>query len=165
MFVSPEQRSPFKIDIGTKIMRRFFRYQTVSPDWKCPLYRGVPKERFRCSKTNLNQDILDGTDWPHILKLRGTWGTDKANDNKLMGDFRKNILQTDFERKRNPAKKWLCMSRKKIISPEVWEKKNYYTNQTAHTYPPASKVKWSAPNLCGCEIRHQFPRRYWTPRK
>ena len=21
---------------------------------------------------------------------------------------------------------------------------NYYTNQTAHTYPPATKVKWSA---------------------
>ena len=42
-------------------MRRFFRDQTVFPDWKCPLYRGVPKERFRSSKTNLNQDIVNGT--------------------------------------------------------------------------------------------------------
>ena len=145
MFVSPEQRSPFKIDKGTKIMRRFFRYQTVSPDWKCPLYRGVPKERFRCSKTNLNQDILDGTDWPHILKLRGTWDTDKANDNKLMGDFRKNILQTDFERKRNPAKKWLCMSRKKIISPEVWEKKKLLHKPNCPYVPTGLKSQMVGP--------------------
>ena len=42
------------------------------------------------------------------------------------------------------GKKFLhrCMSRKKIISPGVWEKWNSYPNQITH-----KKVKWSAPKL------------------
>jgi len=52
-----------------------------------------------------------------------------------MGDFRKNILQTDFERKKSckeiPAIQWLCMSGKKILSPEVCEK-NSYAKQITH---------------------------------
>ena len=132
----------------------------MSPDWKCPLYRRVPKERFRCSKTNLNQGDTE-RDWPHILKLRGTRGTDKANDNKLMGDFRKKILQTDFERKRNPAKEWLCISRKKLYRqkfgtqtkppirthrpqksngrPLIYAAMKYVTSFHGDTGPPASE--------------------------
>ena len=34
---------------GTKTMWMFIRDQiVVSPEWRCPLKRGVPKERFRC---------------------------------------------------------------------------------------------------------------------
>lgn len=42
------------------------------------------------------------------------------------------------------GKKFLhrCMSRKKIISPGIWEKWNSYPNQITH-----KKVKWSAPKL------------------
>ena len=74
-----------------------------------------------------------------------------------MGDFRKKILQTDFKGKHfsqentwgknsyteekksfvmyNSGKKkflHLCMSGKKILSPEVWET-NYYPKQITHS--------------------------------
>ena len=41
-----------------------------------------------------------------------------------MGDFRKkNILQTDFGGKKIlQGNRWLCMSGKNILSPEVWKK-------------------------------------------
>ena len=46
-----------------------------------------------------------------------------------MGVSENNILQTDFEQKKNsckeiPATQWLCMSAKNILSPEVSGKKN-----------------------------------------
>ena len=124
-------------------MRRFVRDQTVSPDWKCPLYRGVPKERFRCSKTNLNQGILNGTGlifWnfevPGVQIRRmitNVWVISEKISCRLISSEREILQRNGF----------VCHG-KKNISPEVWEKTNYYTNQTAHTYPPATKVKWSA---------------------
>ena len=145
-------------------MRRFVRDQTVSPDWKCPLYRGVPKERFRCSKTNLNQGILNGTGlifWnfevPGVQIRRmitNLWVISEKISCRLISSEKEFLQRNGF-----------VYHGKNYIAKSLGEKKNYYTNQTAHTYPPASKVKWPAPNLCGYEIRHQFPRRYWTPRK
>ena len=42
-------------------------------------------------------------------------------------------------------KSYRCMSGKKILSPEVWEK-NLLIPKQNHPYPP-SKVKWSVPNF------------------
>ena len=41
-------------------------------------------------------------------------------------------------------KSYSCMSGKKFLSPEVWEKK--ILPKQNHPYPP-SKVKWSVPNF------------------
>ena len=45
-------------------------------------------------------------------------------EEKGMGDFRKNILQTDFEWKKKilQGNIRLCASGKNILSPEVWKK-------------------------------------------
>ena len=39
---------PSKEVINTKIMWAFFQDQILSPEWRCPLNRGVPNERFHC---------------------------------------------------------------------------------------------------------------------
>ena len=40
---------PSKEVINTKIMWAFFQEQILSPEWRCPLNRSVPKERFHCT--------------------------------------------------------------------------------------------------------------------
>ena len=40
---------PSKEVINTKIMWAFFQDQILSPEWRCPLNRGVPIERFHCT--------------------------------------------------------------------------------------------------------------------
>lgn len=67
-----------------------------------------------------------------------------------MGDFRKNILQTDFERKKKslakkiPALPWLCMPGKKLYHQKFGGEK--FLHKPNHPYSP-SKVKRSAPNV------------------
>ena len=46
----PLNRSvPSKEVINTKITWAFFQEQILSPEWQCPLNRGVPNERFHCT--------------------------------------------------------------------------------------------------------------------
>ena len=40
---------PSKEVINTKIMWAFFQEQILSPEWRCPLNRGVPNETFHCT--------------------------------------------------------------------------------------------------------------------
>ena len=58
------QKCPFPLNRGvlsievtvTKIMWTFFRHQIfVSLEWRCPLNRGVPMERFHCSRDKQNR--------------------------------------------------------------------------------------------------------------
>ena len=142
-------------------MRRFFRDQTVSPDWKCPLYRGVPKERFRSSKTNLNQGIVNGTGlifWNFEvpgLQIRrmitNLWVISEKISCRLISS-EKEILQRNG---------FVCHGKKLYH-----QKSNKLLHKPNRPYVPTShKSQMIGPNLCGYEIRHQFPRRYWTPRK
>ena len=67
----------------------------------------------------------------------------------------KNILQTDFDQKKNLARRYLsyngfaCQG-KKLLSPEVWGKK--ILTQTKSPIP-RYKVKWWAPYLNYFETR------------
>ena len=69
-----------------------------------------------------------------------------------MSDFRKNILQTDFERKKScmeiPAIQWLCMSGKKFYHQRFAKK---ILTQSKSPISP-SKVKWSAPYPFRCSL-------------
>ena len=58
------QKCPFPLNRGvlsievtvTKIMWTFFRHHIfVSLEWRCPLNRGVPMERFHCSRDKQNR--------------------------------------------------------------------------------------------------------------
>ena len=55
---------------------------------------------------------------------------------------KKNIVQTEFERKKSckeiPEIQWLCMSGKRILSPEIWKKKILTWTILAHK-------NWSEP--------------------
>ena len=62
-----------------------------------------------------------------------------------MSDFRKNILQTVFERKKilqgNTCHTMALYVRGKILSPKVWEK-NSYANQITYVPPAPFNLKW-----------------------
>ena len=63
-----------------------------------------------------------------------------------MDDFRKKKYPADFEWKKIlQGNIWLCIPGKKILSPEVWKKSIFYTNQIANTSPSPLKSQMVGP--------------------